>query len=261
MSGHSKWATIKRQKAITDSARGKIFTRLSKEITLAAQEGGGDPQLNFSLRVAIDKAKAANCPAENITRAIKKGTGELKDGSKIVEIVYEAYGPGNVGLLIKSQTDNINRAITEIRQVVEGKHEGKMAVVGSVSWQFEEKGIFVLAPQKYVESNKYGQEGKYVSVNADELVLELMELPEIEDLQQEEGGEQTIIEVVSAKEKYSQLAGKLSDLKIKIEESGIGFKATQYVKLDSAQEEALQALIDNLDELDDVDQVWTNIAL
>src|SRR6185369_1571621 len=136
MSGHSKWSTIKRKKGANDAKRGKIFTRLGREITLAAREGGGSIDANFRLRLAVDRAKQENMPKDNIERAVKRGTGELKDGAEIEEIVYEAYGPSGIAMIVSVMTDNRNRSLSEIKYVL-NRHGGNMAEPGSVAWQFE----------------------------------------------------------------------------------------------------------------------------
>lgn len=148
MSGHSKWATIKRAKGAKDAARGKLFGRLIKEITIAARDGGGDLDGNPRLRLAIDKAKAANMPNDNINRAIKRGTGEI-EGVHYEEISYEGYGPGGVAFLVETITDNKNRTVAEIRHVF-SKHNGNLAENGSVSWKFDRKGVISI-PKKYDE--------------------------------------------------------------------------------------------------------------
>jgi YebC/PmpR family DNA-binding regulatory protein len=140
MSGHSKWSTIKRKKGVTDAKRGKIFTQHAKMIALAAQQGGGDLNMNPSLRVAVDLAKADNVPNINIDRAIKKGTGELKDGMMISEVTYEGYGPGGVALLVHTITDNKNRTLGNVRQIFT-KYGGKMGAAGCVGWMFVKKGV------------------------------------------------------------------------------------------------------------------------
>ncbi|HZD10220.1 MAG TPA: YebC/PmpR family DNA-binding transcriptional regulator, partial [Candidatus Binatia bacterium] len=139
MSGHSKWSTIKHKKAAADAKRGKLFTRLTKEITIAARERGGDPEFNPRLRLAIDSAKEANMPKDNIERAIKRGTGEL-EGAELQEIVYEGYAPHGVGLIVEIVTDNRNRAVAELRHVLT-RFGGSMADAGSVIWQFQRKGF------------------------------------------------------------------------------------------------------------------------
>ncbi len=145
MSGHSKWSTIKRKKGALDAKRGKLFTKLIKELTIAAREGGGDPAANPRLRLAVDNAKAANMPADNIDRAIKKATGEL-EGVTISELTYEGYGPGGVALLVEVATDNKNRTVAEVRHIF-SKHGGNMGESGSVAWMFEKKGVVSLPKQ------------------------------------------------------------------------------------------------------------------
>lgn len=136
MSGHSHWAGIKHKKALTDAKRAKFFTKHGKLITIAARKGGGNPDANFQLRLAIERARLDNMPKENIDRAIKRGTGELKDQAEIAEIIYEAYGPGGIMIIIKTLTDNKNRTVSEIKTIL-GKFGGKLGGVGSVMWNFE----------------------------------------------------------------------------------------------------------------------------
>lgn len=143
MSGHSHWATIKRAKGATDSLRGKLFSKLSKEITVAARMGGGDPGFNPRLRTAIEGAKAESMPADKIDRAIKKGTGELQDGNVIEEFVYEGYGRGGVAIIVETNSDNKNRTAAEIRSIF-SKNEGNLAGSGSVAWMFKRKGYFLV---------------------------------------------------------------------------------------------------------------------
>lgn len=146
MSGHSKWATTKRHKAAIDAKRGKIFSVISKELTLAARDGGGDPEFNPRLRTNIAKAKAANMPADNIDRAIKKGTGEL-EGATIEELTYEGYGPGGVGLIVEVTTDNKNRSASEVRSTF-GKNGGNLAGSGALAYNFQRKGQFLISSEE-----------------------------------------------------------------------------------------------------------------
>ena len=151
MSGHSKWATIKRKKAVLDSKRGKIFTKLIKEITIAARQGVGDPAGNPRLRLAVDNAKSQNMPQDNIDRAIKKATGEL-EGVTYHELTYEGYGPASIAILVEVATDNKNRTVAEVRHLF-SKHGGAMAESGSVSWMFDRKGIITLPTQGKTEDD------------------------------------------------------------------------------------------------------------
>jgi len=149
VSGHSKWATIKRKKAANDAKRGAQFTKLIREITVAARTGGGDPEFNPRLRLAVETAKAANMPADNIDRAIKKGTGEL-EGVNYEEVTYEGYGPGGVALYIEALTDNGNRTVADIRHRL-SKHGGSLGTSGSVAWQFDRKGQIIIDGARYTE--------------------------------------------------------------------------------------------------------------
>src|SRR4030042_740935 len=136
MSGHSHWAGIKHKKALTDAKRANVFTKFGRLITIAAREGGGKPEANFKLKLAIDQARSVNMPKENIERAIKRGTGELKDAAQIEDVIYEAYGPGGIMMVIKTLTDNKNRTVSEIKAIL-GKFGGKLSGPGSVMWNFE----------------------------------------------------------------------------------------------------------------------------
>src|SRR5687768_1771702 len=155
MAGHSKWAQIKRKKAVTDKKRGQHFTRLGREITVAARSGGGDPNFNPRLRLAVDTAKAANMPNENIDRAIKKGTGEL-EGVNYEEIAYEGYGPAGVALYIETVTDNANRTVGDIRYVL-SRNAGSMGTAGSVAWQFEKRG------QIYIDATTFDEDATMIA--------------------------------------------------------------------------------------------------
>ena len=143
MSGHSKWHSIRHKKGAADAKRGKIFTRHAKLITIAAQQGGGDPDMNPGLRLAIEKAKAENMPNDNINRAVKKGTGELKDGAIIMEINYEGYGPNGIALMVSCLTDNKNRTVASVRSIL-SKNGGSMGESGCVGWMFHKKGVLVV---------------------------------------------------------------------------------------------------------------------
>ncbi|MDR0679081.1 MAG: YebC/PmpR family DNA-binding transcriptional regulator, partial [Puniceicoccales bacterium] len=143
MSGHSKWATTKRHKAAVDAKRGKAFSVISKELAIAAREGGGDPDFNPRLRTCIAKAKTANMPAENVTKAIKKGTGDMP-GTSIEEVTFEGYGPGGIGIVVEATTDNRNRTVSEVRSTF-SKHGGNMASAGALAFNFQRKGQFIIA--------------------------------------------------------------------------------------------------------------------
>ena len=147
MSGHSKWSKIQHKKGAADAKRGNIFTKLGKAISIAAQQGGGDPEMNFSLRLAIDRAKGANMPKDNIERAIKRGTGELKDGAELQEIIYEGFGTGGVAIIVETVTDNSNRTVSDVKSVF-NRTGGSLGGPNAVKWQFEQKAVLRVAQEK-----------------------------------------------------------------------------------------------------------------
>lgn len=241
MSGHSKWAQIKRKKGVTDTKRGQLFTRLARDITLAARDGGsGDPDANFALRLAIDKARGANMPKENIERAIKRGTGESAEGSALEEIMYEGYGPGGTAILVQVLTDNRNRAASEVRRVFT-RAGANLAAAGAVAWMFEKKGVLD------VEAN-----GRDV----EELELELIDLG-VDDVQVDGN----TIEAYCAPTALHRVREALHKRNIPIENAEV----TMFPKTpgEFSVEHTLQTmkLIEQIEELDDVQKVITNITI
>lgn len=253
MSGHSKWATIKHKKGANDAKRGALFTKLSRNITVAASEGGGDPDMNFALRLAVDKAKQANMPKDNIERSIKKGTGEIQ-GEVLHKVSYEAYSATGAAMIIDCTTDNTNRTVAEVKSMVETSG-GKFADMGSVSWQFEEKGLVVVAPEKIKKSEKFGKEDEYIPVDIDEMSLELMEIEGIEDLKVEDG----VVELVTAKSDFKKVNDQVEKLGYKIEASELIKLAKDLVPIEGGARTKLQSVMEKIEEHDDVDAVWVNI--
>ncbi len=239
MSGHSKWSTIKRKKAKVDAQRGKIFTRLIKEITVAAREGGGDPEANPRLRTAIDAAKAANMPMANIERAIKRGTGELP-GVSYEEAVYEAYGPGGVALLIEVLTDNKKRTVAEVRHLVT-KHNGSMGEAGSVAWQFEKKGL-IQVPVEGVDE----EEVLTIAIDAG-----------AEDLRRDDG----FYEITTAPDQLEQVRRVLEEKGVPLESASLTMHPTTTIKVEGKEAEQLLKLLDALEEHDDVQNVYSNFDI
>jgi YebC/PmpR family DNA-binding regulatory protein len=239
MSGHSKWSTIKHKKAVTDAKRGKLFTRLAREITIAAKEGGGNVDVNFSLRLAVDKAKAANMPKDNIERAIKRGTGELK-GAELEDIMYEAYAPHGVGLLIHVLTDNRNRSIAELRHVLT-RQGGNMAEAGAVSWQFERKGYIALSP------NGGGAEAIFdaaVEAGADDVVVS-----------------DDMVEVFALPETFQEVRKSLESLGLPFETAELSMIPKTTLGLDEQETLKVMGVITSLEDLDDVQQVYSNLDI
>lgn len=236
MSGHSKWATTKRKKAVIDAKRGKIFTKLIKEITVAARSGGGDVAGNPRLRLAIDNAKAANMPQDNIERAIKKATGEL-EGVTYKELMYEGYAPGGVAILVEVATDNKNRTVAEVRHIF-SKAGGSMGETGSVAWMFEHKGVITMPVQGKTE----------------EEILELVMDDGAEDLEIEE----EFIEVVTPVEAFENVRKKLIDSGLEIENASLQWIAKNSVKVEGESSEKVVNLIEALEDNDDVQNVYSN---
>jgi YebC/PmpR family DNA-binding regulatory protein len=236
MSGHSKWATIRRKKGALDAKRGKIFTRLIREITIAARQGGGDPDGNPRLRLAVDNAKAANMPADNIERAIKKATGEL-EGSQIVELTYEGYGPGGTAILVEVATDNKNRTVAEMRHVF-SKGNGNMGETGSVSWMFAHKGVIAVK-----------KEGK-----SEDEMMEIVLDAGADDLQSEE----EYFIVTTSLESFEHVRKILLEKKLTVENAALNWVAKNHLAIQGEGAEKLMKLIEALEECDDVQNVFTN---
>jgi YebC/PmpR family DNA-binding regulatory protein len=239
MSGHSKWSTIKHKKAAADAKRGKVFTRLAREITIAAREGGGDPDVNFNLRLVMDKAKSANMPKENIERAIKRGTGELK-GEDLSEVMYEGYAPNGVALLVHTLTDNKNRTVADVRRILT-RQGGALAEAGAVAWQFERKGYIAIAPD---------------GADADTIFEVAVE-----------AGAEDVVFGEDLVEVYAEL-GHFQAVRQALQEAGIEFETAELAMIPKAtlqleEKQTLQVMtvIDALEELDDTQQVYSNLAI
>jgi len=239
MSGHSKWATIKHAKGAADAKRGQIFTKLIKEISIAARMGGGSPDSNPRLRTAILKARGANMPKDNIDRAIKKGTGEL-EGVNYEELVYEAYAPGGVAIFIEVLTDNKNRAAADIRNILT-RAGGQLATSGSVSRLFKRQGIITLDGEKYTE----------------DAVMEAALEGGAEDISASEG----IIEVTSSPEDFEAVMNALQAKNFETMSAEISMVADAEVTLDNDATAKALKLVDKLEENDDVQNVYTNISI
>jgi len=240
MSGHSKWAQIKRKKAATDVKRGKIFTKLIREIITAARLGGGDPDSNARLRAAIEAAKAENMPKQNIERAIKKGTGEL-EGSYYEEVSYEGYGTGGIAILISALTDNRNRTVSELRYLF-SKYGGNLGETGCVSWMFEKKGVISFA------KNEIDEEG----------LMELAVEAGAEDIKIEEDE----FEVITTPEEFDRIKQFFDKAGLKYERAEITMICKNVVKItDKNQAERILKLMEALEDHDDVQKVYANFDI
>lgn len=239
MSGHSKWSTIKRKKAATDAKRGQLFTKIARELTVTARQGGGDPDVNFRLRLVIDRAKQANMPKDSIERAIKRGTGEIK-GEAFEEIRYEGYGPHGVALILDALTDNRNRAVADIRHLLT-RSGGSLGETGSVIWLFDQKGLIIIEAD--------GEE-------AEEFALQAIDAG-VDDVRIENG----LVEI------YTQPAG-FQEVKETLEREGVPFSSAEITMVPKTltrlgEKETIQImhLVEALEELEDVQQVYSSLDI
>ncbi len=240
MSGHSKWATTKRAKFATDAKKSAIFTKLSKAITVAARDKGDDPETNFSLRLAIEKAKAANMPKDNIEKAIKRGTGEIQ-GATIEEIIYEGFGPGGTALIIKCLSDNKNRTAQQIKHVLT-RFGGSLAGPNAVMWQFEQKGVIRISNDQLKNKNLDELELKMIDWGAQDIEMladSWVIYTKVEDLQKVKKG--------------------MEDTDLEVEYAEIEYVPKETVTLNPELKEKNQALVEALDEDEDVDNYYTNL--
>ncbi len=236
MSGHSKWHSIKHKKAVVDARRGQQFTKLARAITVAAREGGGDPEGNPALALAIQKARDASMPKDNIERAITKGTGEGVDADRIETVLYEGYGPGGVALLIEALTDNRNRTGADIRHLL-SKHGGNLGEPGSVSYLFDKQGVIV------VDASRYDEEDLIPAIDAGALDIEV---------------DEDVFEVITEPGQLVPVRDALIDAGVEIESADISQRPKARVPVEEADATKLMRLIDALEESDDVSAVHAN---
>jgi YebC/PmpR family DNA-binding regulatory protein len=241
MSGHSKWATTKRAKGATDAKRAILFTKLAKLITVSAREKGGDPVTNFSLRLAMDKAKAANMPKENIERAIKRGTGEL-EGATIEELVYEGFGPGGMAVIVKCLTDNKNRTSSGLKHLFSDAG-GSLGGPGAVAWQFEQKGVIRITAEQL--ANK----------NWDELELQLIDLGAADINKTVE-----LVTIYCAIADLQKIKKFLEDQGFTLEAAQIEYVAKEKIKVDDETGQKISNFFEALDDNEDVDDYFTNLG-
>ena len=239
MSGHSKWSTIKRKKASTDAKRGQVFTRLARELSIVAREGGGDPDSNFRLRLVMDKAKQANMPKDNIERAIKRGTGELK-GEVLEELMYEGYAPNGIALLLDTLTDNRNRTVSDIRRVLT-RHGGKLAETGAVGYLFEQQG--------------------FISAEAGDADPEELALLVIDEGALDVNIDNGTLEIYTDPKDLQRLKETLEAQDIELNAADLIMTPKAMTELSESDTFKVMRIIEALEELDDVQQVFSNLFL
>jgi len=239
MSGHSKWSTIKRKKGATDAKRGQVFTRLSKEISVAAR-AGGDAETNFRLRLAVEKARAANMPKDNIQRAIKRGTGEEKGGTILEQVIYEGYAQHGVALMIEIVTDNRNRAVADLRHILT-RSGGNLGESGSVAWQFENVAYFAFP----------------VSNRSEEELFDIVVDAGAEDLTYSE----EVVEIFASVESFKSVSDALESNDIVTDEAMLRMEPKNMIELSPSATVQVMKTIESLEELDDVQNVYTNLEV
>jgi YebC/PmpR family DNA-binding regulatory protein len=239
MSGHSKWSTIKRKKGAEDAKRGKIFTKMGRELAIAAREGGPDPDTNFKLRLVIDKAKQANMPKDNIERSIRRGAG-LEKGEDLEQLTYEGYGPGGTALIVSTLTDNRNRAVADVRRAF-SRHGGNLGENGCVAWMFEQKGYIT------IPLNGHDPDALFelaVEAGAEDVVI----------------GEDTV-EVFADVHDFQTVQESFSQAQIEMDIAELSLIPQTKMELDAAKGLKVMGLVEDLEELDDVEKVYTNLDI
>ncbi len=240
MSGHSKWSTIKRKKGAADARRGAAFTRLTREIVIAAREGGGDPNANFRLRLAVDKARGQNMPKDNIERAIRRGTGEDKDAAAFEQITYEGYAPHGIAVMVETVTDNRNRTVSELRHALT-KAGGSMAEVGSVAWQFDRVAYFSF-PSSAMNYDKAFELGIDAGAN---------------DVTEDNG----TIEVTAPVDTFKDIADRLHAAGVQPDEAGLRMLPKQELELSVDHTVQVMRALESIEDLDDVQNVFSNLKV
>ena len=244
MSGHSHFKSIKYKKEITDKKRGQMFSKISQEISVAAKEGGGDPEFNPQLRLTIEKAKSVNMPTDNIERAIQRGIGKL-EGVKLKEVLFEAYGPGGIAVIVEGITDNKNRTLGEIKQIL-NQNNGKLVGEGAVKWMFERKGCLVVDCKLQIEDLKNKEKLELISIEAGALDLYW---------------HNDVLDVYTKTEDLEKVKKNLEEKGIKIDSSSLDWVAKEEIKLDEKQKEACQKLFEALDENEAVQEIYSNLKV
>lgn len=253
MSGHSKWSTIRHKKAINDAKKGKIFSKLSQLITHAARNGGSDIDMNPNLRMYIAQAKEEGFPLDNIQKAIDKGVGK-NSGSALQEASYEGYAPGGVAVIVDVLTDNTNRAVSEVRNIF-NDYGGRLGENGSVSWNFDVYGYILVKPGKMVKSEKYGEEDKFVSSNIEDVIMDIIDIEGVIDISEGDG----VLEVIVDFKDFIRVRDSISNLGYVVSKAHIWKVPKMKKRLSESELEKAQRFIEALEELDDVQNIWTEV--
>jgi YebC/PmpR family DNA-binding regulatory protein len=254
MAGHSHWSNIQRKKGKEDSKRAILFTRAAQQIILAAREGGGDPEHNVSLRIAIDYAKSVNVPKDNIERAIAKGTGTA-EGIQLTKAIYEGFGPGNIPVMVLAITDNKNRTVNELRTIFT-QNEGILGESGSVSWQFKEVGLIKVKPAKIQKGQKFGEADIEVPISIDEAIMEILESGTVDDIEEVKEDNQSVLYVSVPMNQLGQITNAIRSKNYVILSSAQYFSPNSPLILTEEKFESFLSFIEKVEENPDVQEVW-----
>jgi len=254
MSGHSKWSTIKHKKALNDAKKGKVFSKVSVQITHAARQGGGDPNMNPSLRMYVDKAREVGFPADKIEKAIQKGTGEGSEGVVYDDSTYEGFGPFGIQIMVDTLTDNKNRTVSDLRKLFEDIG-GNMGESGSVSWNFDIKGLVIIKCGHMEKSEKFGEGDKFVEDDLEEVMLNIMEIDGVLDIQDADIEGVKGLEVYTEYSKLASVRDSISELGYVLVEAEIIKEAKMLKELDEKELEKAREGIERIEDNDDVQRV------
>ncbi len=258
MSGHSKWSTIKHKKAILDAKKGKIFSKVSTQITHAAKEGGGDPDMNPSLRMYVDKAKEVGFPQDKIEKAIQKGTGEGSEGVIYDDSTYEGFGPFGIQIMVDTLTDNKNRTVADLRNLFESIG-GSMGEEGSVAWNFDLKGLIIIKCGHMEKAEKYGEDDKFVKDDTEEVMLNIMEIEGVLDIQEVDLDGTPGLEIYTDYRDWVKVRDEINKLGYVVREAGIIKEAKTFKTLEGKELEKAKGALEKIEDNDDVQEVWSNL--
>ena len=258
MSGHSKWSTIKHKKAANDAKKGKAFSKVSAQLTHAARQGGGDAEMNPTLRMYIDKAKEVGFPIDNIEKAIRKGTGESGDGITFEEATYEGFGPCGVSLIVDTLTDNKNRTVSEIRKLFE-EIGGSMGESGSVAWNFETKGYLVVLAGHMEKAEKFGAEDIFVEDDMEEVMMAIMDMEGVLDISDFDLDGKKALEIYTEYNMLAAVRDEISKLGYVLKDASLIKEAKMEKELSIGDLEKVENAIERVEEHNDVQEVWSDI--
>jgi YebC/PmpR family DNA-binding regulatory protein len=255
MAGHNKWSKIKHKKAKEDQKKGKVFSRLSQQITHVARQGGGDPETNPSLRLLLDTAKSEGFSAENVKRAIEKGTGEGDSAVVLEEATYEGFGPAGINIVVDVLTDNTNRVVSDMRKIF-SDFGGSLGEPGSVSWNFDIKGYIEIKPGKMKKAEKFGAEDTFEPIASDDVIMTLMDIEGVQDIEESEGS----LEVTTEFKDFAKVRDYIvKNTEYIVKDAQIIKIANNEKSLSGEQLEKAQNAIEILEEYEDVQNVWTDL--